>query len=227
VEISTDEGPSQADLIAAGYSKRQAAWLKPDSDKHKWFLPRLSRKERGSYGSAAAAEEFAQEIELYPKAPAVPLYNLREVIPEMVQPSSQLFDALCAAREANPKASLEDLAASVGIQIPPATPTPHDGESVLEWEVRLVLSAAAAGEEHPANKKAKCRVHLRALQRQSELSDAAIRRIAEIAGPRYNAGTGILTLTSERSLQREANRKHIREMLMALIEEGRKIDACV
>ena len=223
---ATNSGPSQADLIAKGYSKRQAAWISPDPEKQKHFLPRLSRKERGSYSTDLAASQFASELDMYPKVPEVPLYNLREVVPEMVQPRSIKFEALKAARATNPTASIIDLAAAVGIPIPPPRSPPAPGaEPILEWDVKLILSAGAAGETHPLNKKAKCKVHLRALQRQTGLSDAALVHIAEIAGPRYNEKTGEMTLTSEKYLERELNRQHIVQMLTALVEEGKKVDA--
>jgi Mitochondrial ribosomal subunit protein len=222
---TTNSGPSQADLIAKGYSKRQAAWISPDPEKQKHFLPRLSRKERGSYATDLAASQFANELEMYPKVPEVPLYNLREVVPEMVQPRSLKFEALKAARANNPRASLVDIAAIAGISIPPPRAPPAPGaEPILEWDVKLILVAGAAGEAHPMNKKAKCKVHLRALQRQFGLSDAALEHIAEIAGPRYNEKTGEMTLTSEKYQERELNRQYITQMLTALVEEGKKVD---
>ena len=219
-------GPTQADLLAQGYTKRQAKWISPDPEKQKHFLPKLSRKELGSYNSEAAAAQFGSEVELYPRVPDVPIYNLREVVPEMVQPRSDTYNAFKAAKLANPKADITELAAAIGVVLPPPTqPYAVGAEPILEWEVRLVLTPAAAGEPHPANKKAKCRVHLRALQRQTGLSDAGLIRIAEIAGPRYNEKTGILTLTSEKYSERELNREHIVGMIQALVEEGKKVDA--
>jgi hypothetical protein len=223
---ATTSGPTQADLLAKGYSKRQAAWISPDPEKQKHFLPRLSRKERGSYATELASSQFAGELEMYPKVPEVPLYNLREVVPEMVQPRSLKFEALKTARSTNPKASLAELAAIAGIPLPPPRAPPAPGmEPILEWDVKLVLVAGAAGEEHPMNKKAKCKVHLRALQRQTGLSDAALEHIAVIAGPRYNQKTGEMTLTSEKYQERELNREHIVQMLTALVEEGKKVDS--
>ena len=225
-ETPESTGPTQADFRAQGYSKRQAAWLSPDPEKQKHFLPTLSRKERGSYGSEAAAAQFGAEIDLYPRVPDVPLYNLREVVPEMVQPQSIKFEALKAFRAEHPHATIEELAASIGVALPPPREPPFPGaEPILQWESRLVLSAAVAGEAHPLNKKAKCKVHLRALQRQCALSDAALQHIAEIAGPRYDRKTGVLTLTSDRYLERELNRDHIVGMLDALVDEGKKMDA--
>jgi hypothetical protein len=42
------------------------------------------------------------------------------------------------------------------------------------------------GEPHPLNKKAKCRVYLRDLQREFNLSDGALQHIALICGPRWD-----------------------------------------
>lgn len=224
---SNEEPVEQApDFLAMGYTKRQAAWLNPDPEKHKHFLPRLSRKELGSYNSEGVAEEFAREIEFYPQAPSDrPLYNLREVVPEMMQPRSELFDRMMALQREHPNASPIELAAAAGIAVPPPSPPLPDGvERILEWELRLVMSPGIVGEAHPANKKAKCRVHLRALQRQCGLSDEALRYIAEIAESRYCEKTGVLTLTSERFAERELNRQDIVQMLQGLVEEGRKLD---
>ena len=66
---------------------------------------------------------------------------------------------------------------------------------------------------HPTNKKAKCHVYLRDLQYELGLSDAAIQYMARVAGPRYSARTGELTLTSERYPDREDNRRDTLDML--------------
>ena len=39
---------------------------------------------------------------------------------------------------------------------------------------------------------------------------------------RYNPSKGLLTLTSERYLQREENRLHITQMLKDLVQEGQR-----
>ena len=44
------------------YSKAQLAHYAPDPEKHKRFLPRLSRKERGSYALPEVEEEFLEEV---------------------------------------------------------------------------------------------------------------------------------------------------------------------
>lgn len=217
--------PPYEDLVAAGYTKRQAAWISPDPEKHKHFLPKMSRKERGSYAMDAVREEFLSYLDRIPALPNVPLYNVREVIPEIAQPYSPLLTAMKAAMASNPGMSVLEAAESVGINLPSPQqhPPSETTEPVLMWESRLVLVQAAVGEEHPANKKAKCRVFLRALGRKHGLSDRGLERIAEICGPRYDPKTGIVTLTSERYLERESNRRHILGMIDDLVEEGKKV----
>jgi hypothetical protein len=213
------------DLMAQGYSARQAAYIRRDPEKHKHFLPRLSRRERGGYSDPGVAEQFGREVELYPQVPSdKPIYNLREVVPEMDRPRSALFARLQAARAADPAADLRDLAAAVGLQLPPAGPAPAapGAEPILEWNMRLVLSPGIAGEAHPANKKVRCRVALRALQRQAGLTDEAARHVAVVAGPRYDARTGYLTLTCARYEAREDNRSHVVRVLQDLVQEGRR-----
>jgi hypothetical protein len=218
--------PSFEDLVAQGYTKRQAAHIRRDPAKHARFLPRLSRKERGSYADPAAAEQFGQEVELYPQVPHDrPIYNLRQAIPEIAQPRSVLFEQLRAAAAADPGKTLRQVAEEAGIQLPaeepPAPPAPGM-ERIIEWTSRLVLSPAVAGEAHPVNRKAAARVHLRALQRQTGLSDAALAHIAEVAGPRYDVRTGVLRLTCERYPARGDNRRHIVRTLSELVREGRR-----
>ena len=43
---------------------------------------------------------------------------------------------------------------------------------------------------------------------------------------RYNPNKGLLTLTSERYLQREENRLHITQMLKDLVQEGQRAYPC-
>jgi hypothetical protein len=222
--------PPYEDLVAAGYTKRQAAWISPDPEKHKHFLQKMSRKERGSYAMDAVREEFLAYLDRIPALPNVPLYNVREVVPEIAQPYSPLLTAMKAAMASNPGMSVLDAAMAVGINLPspqqqpPSETAVDNAEPVLLWESRLVLVQAAVGEEHPANKKAKCSVFLRALGRRHGLSDQGLERIAEICGPRYEPKTGIVTLTSERYLDRESNRRHILGMIDDLVEEGKKVD---
>lgn len=223
IERPAGPPPSYEDLVAAGYTKRQAAWINPDPEKHKHFLPKMSRKERGSYAMAAVREEFLNYLDRVPAVPNVPLYNVREVIPEIAQPHSPLLTTIKATMSSNPGMSVVEAALAAGVNLPPAEQNIEpDAEPILMWESRLVLVPAAVGEEHPANKKAKCRVFLRALGRKHGLSDAGLQRIAEICGPRYESKTGIVTLTSERYLDRESNRRHILRMIDDLVEEGRK-----
>lgn len=44
------------------YSKAQLAHYAPDPEKHKRFLPRLSRKDRSSYADPQVEQEFFEEV---------------------------------------------------------------------------------------------------------------------------------------------------------------------
>jgi transcription termination factor Rho len=218
----------RAELLAAGYTPRQAARLRRDPEAHRHFLPRLSRKERGSFADPEAAEGFAREAESYPRVPPdVPLYNLKEVVPEIAAPRCGLFDALQAAAAGAPGAPLEELAAAAGAPLPAGRPGPPapGAQPILEWDLRLVLSPAAAGEAHPANKKARVRVALGALAAQCGLGAAGAARVAAVAGPRYDARAGALTLSCEAAEGREENRRALVRQLRDLVEDGRRADA--
>lgn len=71
----------------------------------------------------------------------------------------------------------------------PAHPPPRPrlraagAQPILRWHTRLIMSPGV-DEPHPANKKARCSVYLRDLQREADLSDAALQYIARICGPR-------------------------------------------
>ena len=216
-----------ADYLKMGYTERQVAWLAPDPEKPKRFLPRLSRKEKAMYNAREVAQDFIQEIMRFPMLPQdKPLYNLRDVLPEMYKVESESFDALEAAVKRNPKATPEDLAKVLGISLPPLPKPPRPGaEAILEWDLKVVLVPAVVQQDHPANKKAKCRVHIRALQRETGLSDLALQYIAEIAEHRYDESTGILKLTSEKYSTMDENRREILAMLKKLIDEGKRFDA--
>ncbi|KAL4426864.1 hypothetical protein ABPG77_006650 [Micractinium sp. CCAP 211/92] len=195
-----------------------------DPEKYKHFLPRLSRKELGSFADEYAAEEFDVEQELYPEVPEnQPLYNLRDSMPEIYQNKTHLFDRLRRLKqEQYPDMPIEQFAEEVlGIDAPEEQPPRPGARRIIRWEVRHVF-AVGTNEAHPANKKVKAWVHLRDLQHEHGLSDAALQHIARVCGPRYNPGTGELKLTSDRYPHREANRAHIRQIIDALVEEGRR-----
>lgn len=210
--------------MARGYTKRQAIWLNPDPEKHKHFLPRLARKELGSFADDTAAAEFAEESELYPSVPDVPLYNLREVVPEMMQPRGLLFEQLLELQAQFPHETPEQLAQRAGLSFPPEEDAPYPGaRRILQWDARWTM-VVGTRETHPADRKAKCQVHLRDLGQETGVSLEGLRWIAQIAGPRYNPKSGVLTLTCDQHALREDNRRHILKMLDALVEEGLKFD---
>ena len=55
-------------------------------------------------------------------------------------------------------------------------------------QVRMVLDTSGSW-DHPANRKAVCRVYLRDLQREMGLTDAALQHVARVCGPRCVAVT--------------------------------------
>ena len=216
----------KVDYTKMGFTKRQAAWIDPDPEKHKHFLPKLSRKERGGYGTREGFREFGREIEFFPKVPSnVPLYNLRDAIPEIYEIRSSGFDAMKETLKRNPNASLEDLASVLGVSVSSIPKYGGTGaEPVLEWDLRYVFSPAIAKEEHPANRKARCRIHIRDLQRQTGLSDNALRYIAELSDKRYDEYSGILKLTCDKYMSLDENRREVLNMLKKLIDEGKRLD---
>ena len=50
-------------------------------------------------------------------------------------------------------------------------------------QVRMVLDTSGSW-DHPANRKAVCRVYLRDLQREMGLSDDGLQHVARVCGPR-------------------------------------------
>lgn len=220
--------PSPADTPSApasAYTKRQNAHLSPDPEKHKHFLPRLSRKELGSFADEQFAREFADELELYPTISNKPLYDLRTSIPSIYEPgSTEIIDAIKNLKEKNPSINAVEVAEALGIEVPPEQEPPYAGaRPILRWEDRYVM-AVGGHEPHPLNKKAKMSVYLRDLQVETGLSNAALQHIARICGTRYNQNRGELTLVSEKYLHREENCHHIMKMVTDLIEEGKKLD---
>ncbi|KAL6781857.1 hypothetical protein ACKKBF_B09710 [Auxenochlorella protothecoides x Auxenochlorella symbiontica] len=204
------------------YSKAQLAHYAPDPEKHKRFLPRLSRKDRSSYADPQVEQEFFEEAERFPRVPeGVPLYNLRDVVPEIYQSRSDLHETIKAAKQAMPDKSLDEILAAVGLSHPGPPQGREGARPILEWESTLVLVTGVT-ESHPANWKARCRVYLRDLQAEAGLSEAALQHIARIAGPRYDRGTGRLRLTSARFPNREDNRREVMRALEALVAEGHR-----
>lgn len=134
---------------------------------------------------------------------------------------AELLEKIRGVQAAKPSASLDEVLEEVGLAYPGPVPDPAAPPSVLEWRSRLVL-AAGVSESHPANWKVRCRVYLRDLQRERGLSEAALQHVARVAGPRYDPGTGRLTLTSASYANREDNRREILQILDALVAEGHR-----
>lgn len=206
----------------AELSKRQQAYLGLNPEKYKRFLPKLSRKELGSYADEEFLEAYEEELEMYPKIPDnVPLYNPRQVVPELKEPKCELLDKMMTIRMENPGMTLEELMEGMGYPEGDIEP-PHPGaRPILRWETQLVM-AVGVNEAHPANSKVRLRVFLKDLQREAGLSEAALQYVARICGPRYNPRKGEVLLTSEKYSLREDNRRHCMEMLVALVEEGQR-----
>lgn len=90
----------------------------------------------------------------------------------------------------------------------------------LAWETRMSL--AFKPHSQAEDRKVKLRVRLRRLK----LATAWARRnVAAIAGPRYDAQTGVLTLTCDAHPTAAANRRALLETLQQLCEEAEAIDA--
>ncbi|EFN59453.1 expressed protein [Chlorella variabilis] len=206
------------------FSKRQRAWLGVgDPDKYQHFLPALSRKEKGSFADEYVEEEFDVEQELYPTVPEdKPLYDLRESVPEIYQPRSELFERLQRLKAEHPDMPIQQFVSEVvGIGSAPEQPPRPGARPIIRWQICHVLSVGVS-ESHPANKRVKAWVHLRDLQRDQGLTDAALRHIAAICGPRYDPNRGELKLTSDRYPHREANRAHILRIIKELVKEGHR-----
>ncbi|PRW58621.1 28S ribosomal mitochondrial [Chlorella sorokiniana] len=207
------------------FSKRQLTRmgvLDPERTKH--FLPRLSRAELGSYADDYVAEEFDVEVDMYPEVPEnVPLYNLREVVPEIYEPRSDLLDRLRRLKDEKyagmpVQQFIRDV---LGFNEPEEQPPRPGARRIIRWEIKHVYAVGVTA-RHPANRRVKAYVYLRDLQEQYGLTDAALQHIAAVCGPRYNANKGQLKLTSDRYEHREANRAHIRKMIDDLVAEGHR-----
>lgn len=53
-----------------------------------------------------------------------------------------------------------------------------------------VFSHGSFAGEHPVNRKAKCKVYLRDLQKQTGLTDQALQLVARVCGSRCNLNSG-------------------------------------
>jgi len=210
-----------SELVEKGYTPRQAAWMSPDPEKAR--LPRLTRKEAGSYGRPDMVSQYVKELNEGMKLPkGVSMYNLDRAMPEILDPKCPEFDAMVALLEENPDLRVEDAARSVGIDAVELD-VPSEEEPHLIWTYRNVLVPFAAGESHPVNSKVVCEFHLRSLQEHYGLSDEGVDYVARICDMRYNEMTGMVRLVSESLPSREENRARLETIIKELVAEGMKL----
>lgn len=215
------------EFMAQGYTKRQAQWLSPDPDRPH-LLPRLNRKEKGSYGRPDIVAQFLKELKenaiQIPKNKSI--YNLDTVLPEMMDPMCFEYDAMVKLKEELPDKSILEIAKMAGLEVTmPEEPLVSDSDPKVEWIFKSVLSPVAFGREHPINSKAQCRVHLSDLQRRHGISDQGLRHIALVCGTRYNEKKGYITITSDSKATREENKERVQQIMNDLIEEGKRFDS--
>lgn len=191
---------------------------------------KLRRRDLGSYASAGQA--FDEEIEgtglVWPDNR--PAYDIATQMEFYTDPNVQFtaMDELAKAVEENDVQQLTRILAddvpnllSFKEAIRDSEQGLHAGrDAILHWEVNMVLHTGPDGDPHPIDKKVKCMLHLRDLQQAAKLSDQALRHIALICGPRYDASSGRLNLVSSRYDDREANRRDIVRIIHMLIEAG-------
>jgi hypothetical protein len=205
----------------------------PDVILGKKFPPRLARWELGSYADPAVREQIRQEEEILPRVSDQdgPLYDMQDTFRELFQPQHGMTAkaAMSVAKE-RPTATAEEIAEVLGfgkasdkltrsqISNDPSLPQP-----ILTWQERLVM-VVGMDKQHPSNNKMKMWVHIRDLQRETRLSDDAMRRIAEICDKKYDPATGVLTLSSDKYPHRDENKHRIEGMLADLIAEGQRWD---
>ena len=208
-----------AELVAQGYTPRQAAWMSPDPDMAR--LPRLTRKEAGSYGRPDMVSQYVKELSQGMQLPKnVSLYNLDSAMPEILEPRCGPFDAMVAMMEQNPEMTVEDAARSIGMSVVDID-APKADEPHMKWTYRNVLVPMTVGESHPVNSKVTCEFHLRHLQAHYGLTDAGADYVAELCDMRYNQKTGMVRLVSDRFASREENRDELERIVRALVEEAK------
>ena len=205
----------------------------PDVITGKKFPPRLARWELGSYADPAFRELVKQQEEILPRVSDQdgPLYDMQDTFRELFQPQHGMTAkaAMNVAKE-RPTATVQEIAEVLGfgkasdkltkVQISknPSLPQP-----ILTWQERLVM-VVGMDKQHPSNNKMKMWVHIRDLQRETRLSDDAMRHIAEVCDKKYDPATGVLKLTSDRYPHRDDNKHRIEKMLADLIAEGQRWD---
>lgn len=220
VDDSIDEVERKAlEFVAMGFTEKQAAYLSPDPDKRR--LPRLTRKEAGSYGRPDLVAQYVKELQrgLY-LPPEKAMYNLDEAMPEILDPKCPEFDAMVQIKKDNPDLSAVDIARMVGFEIVDCEVSTSGNPEQLTWTFRNVLVPLAAGDGHPANSKVSCEFDISSFQQHYGLTDDALTYVAQICDSRYNQSTGRVTLVSDRFVSRHENQRRIEEIIADLAREG-------
>lgn len=207
-----------AELVDQGYTPRQAAWMSPDPDLAR--LPKLSRKEAGSYGRPDMVSQYVKEVTEGMRLPKnVSMYNLDTAMPEILEPRCAPYDAMVAMLERHPEMTVEEAARSMGMPVMDMD-VPEAGQPRMTWTYRNVLVPLTVGEGHPANGKVTCEFHLRDLQAHYGLTDAGADYVALLCDMRYNPATGVVRLVSDRFATREENRDDLERIVLDLVKEG-------
>ncbi len=208
------------EFVAMGFTEKQAAYLSPDPEKIR--LPRLTRKEAGSYSRPDLVAQYVKELQQgMSLPPEKAMYNLDGAMPEILDPKCPEFDAMVQMKSDHPELTAVDIARRVGFEIVD-TDVSNSVEPVdLTWTFRSVLVPLAAGDGHPVNDKVSCEFDISIFQKHYELSDDAITHIAQICDSRYNQSTGKVTLISDRFDSRHENQKRIEQIIADLVKEGR------
>ena len=205
-------------LVAQGYTPRQAAWMSPDPKLAR--LPRLTRAEAGSYGRPDMVSQYVKEVTEGMKLPkSVSMYNLDAAMPEILDPKCPEYDALVAMLGEHPELSVQDAARRMGIDVVDI-PALKPSDPTVTWTYRNVLVPMAAGGVHPVNSKVTCAFHLKDMQDAYGLTDEGSNYVAEICAGRYDVKTGVVTLVGDRFETREENRRELERVMQALVEEG-------
>jgi len=224
-DTPTDEGSEEQSVTDRADSGQEASTSSRDPNvPEDSYWPerrkgkRPTRTEKGSWvGQTELLDELVDNAPIWPEN--VPMYDFQGQAPFLYELSNPVFLHYQTMKAADPEA-FDALLEMGNVDDPP----PRQGSAkILQWELNVVFEESKqTGEPHPLNKKVKCHVYLRDLQREFNLTDAALQHIALICGPRYNPNKGLLTLTSEKYREREENRLHVVEMLTGLVKEGQR-----
>lgn len=147
-------------------------------------------------------------------------------------PYNEYIEGLIRLKVQDPEA-FRRLVDSVGVQAAGTEPELDHGRPavvdpswatrhIVRWEGTFILGPATL-EAKPVNARAKLHVHVRDLQRECSLTNAAVQHMIEICGrERFDEASGTISLVCEDSTDREFNRRECLRALYRLIEEGHK-----